>query len=374
MTSCGVFSVKEPTHMRRVLLLGAGKIGKAIATYLSTAGDYEVTACDVNEANLSALAGVARVKAMKLDVSSEQALAGAMKDQQAVLSALPYQFNKHVLPATVSTGVSYFDLTEDVQHTEAVRAAAEKARPGQVYMPQCGLAPGFVGICAHHLAKGFEKLDEIKLRVGALPQHPANALKYALTWSTDGLINEYGQMGKAIVEGTQLTTLVPLEGYERFSFEGIEFEAFNTSGGVGDLCETYAGQVRNLDYKTMRYPGHRDLIAFLMKDLRLNEDRDTLKRIFERAIPATEQDIVYIFNLVRGWKNGKYTQATDLRKVYAGDFFGARSTAIQITTAAGIMACLDLHFEGKLLKQGFVRQEDVNFDDFLANRFGRAYA
>jgi len=270
--------------------------------------------------------------------------------------------------------VSYFDLTEDVQHTEAVRAAAEKARPGQVYMPQCGLAPGFVGICAHHLAKGFEKLDEIKLRVGALPQHPANALKYALTWSTDGLINEYGQMGKAIVEGTQLTTLVPLEGYERFSFEGIEFEAFNTSGGVGDLCETYAGQVRNLDYKTMRYPGHRDLIAFLMKDLRLNEDRDTLKRIFERAIPATEQDIVYIFNLVRGWKNGKYTQATDLRKVYAGDFFGARSTAIQITTAAGIMACLDLHFEGKLFKQGFVRQEDVNFDDFLANRFGRAYA
>ncbi len=359
--------------MRQVLLLGAGKIGKAIATYLSAAGDYEITACDVNETNLSSLHGMARVTPTKLDVGSESALASAMHGKHAVLSALPYQFNKHVLPATLSTGVSYFDLTEDVLHTEAVRAAAAKARQGQIYMPQCGLAPGFVGICAHHLAKGFDKLDEIKLRVGALPQHPANALKYALTWSTDGLINEYGQPCKAIVEGKPLTTLVPLEGYERFGVEGVEYEAFNTSGGVGDLCETYSGKVRNLDYKTLRYPGHRDLIAFLMNDLRLNEDRETLKRIFERAIPATEQDIVYVFNLVRGWKNGKYTQVSDLRKVYAGEFFGAPSTAIQITTAAGIMACLDLHFEGKLPKQGFVKQEDVILDDFLANRFGKAY-
>jgi saccharopine dehydrogenase-like NADP-dependent oxidoreductase len=241
-------------------------------------------------------------------------------------------------------------------------------------MPQCGLAPGFVGIAAHHLAKQFDKLDEIKLRVGALPQHPANCLKYALTWSTDGLINEYGQPCKAIVNGRLLTDIIPLEGYERFGLEGVEYEAFNTSGGVGDLCDTYAGRVRNLDYKTMRYPGHRDLIAFLMNDLQMNGDRETLKRIFERAIPTTEQDVVIVWCLVRGWKDGKYAQATDVRKIYAGDFLGTHSTAIQITTAAGVLAAIDLHFAGKLPRQGFIRQEDVNLEDFLANRFGKAYA
>lgn len=360
--------------MKRVLLLGAGKIGKAIAAYLSAAGDYELTVCDANDAGVRALAGLPRVTGRKLDVSSESALADAVVGHQAVVSALPYQFNRHVIPATLAAGVSYFDLTEDVAHTEAVRAAAAKANPGQVFMPQCGLAPGFVGICGHHLAKQFDRVDELRLRVGALPLHPANTLKYALTWSTDGLINEYGQPCKAIVNGRLQTDIVPLEGYERLSLEGVEYEAFNTSGGVGDLCETYAGKVRNLDYKTVRYPGHRELIAFLMNDLRMNDDRDTLKRIFERALPATEQDLVLVFCMVRGWRGDRYTQVTDVRKVRHGEFFGVPSTAIQITTAAGLMACLDLHFAGKLPRQGFVRQEDVGLEDFLANRFGKAYA
>lgn len=360
--------------MHRVLLLGAGKIGRAIASYLSAAGDYELTVCDSSDAGVASLSGLARVKARKLDVSSDSALVEAVKGHDAVVSALPYQFNRHVIPATLAAGVSYFDLTEDVAHTEAVRAAAANARPGQVFMPQCGLAPGFVGICGNHLAKEFDRLDEVRLRVGALPLHPANPLKYNLTWSTDGLINEYGQPCKAIVNGRLHTDIVPLEGYERFSLEGVEYEAFNTSGGVGDLCETYAGKVRNLDYKTVRYPGHRDLMAFLMNDLQMNADRPTLKRIFEHAIPNTDQDKVLIFCMVKGWIGDRYLQVTDVRKVKHGQFFGVPSTAIQITTAAGIMACLDLHFAGKLPKQGFVRQEDVDLDAFLANRFGKAYA
>lgn len=360
--------------MHRVVLLGAGKIGKAMASYLSAAGDYQLLACDVNEGNLAGVAGLARVEARRLDVSSESALVKAMKGFNAVVSALPYQFNRHAVAAALEAGVSYFDLTEDVAHTEAVRAAAGKAKSGQVFMPQCGLAPGFVGICGNHLARQFDKLDEVRMRVGALPLHPANPLKYNLTWSTDGLINEYGQPCKAIVNGRLHTDIVPLEGYERFNLEGIEYEAFNTSGGVGDLCETYAGKVRNLDYKTLRYPGHRDLMAFLMNDLQMNSDRDTLKRIFERAIPNTDQDKVLVFCMVKGWKDGRYLQVTDVRKIKHGEYFGVPSTAIQITTAAGIMACMDLHFAGKLPRQGFVRQEDVKLEEFLANRFGSVYA
>jgi saccharopine dehydrogenase-like NADP-dependent oxidoreductase len=239
-------------------------------------------------------------------------------------------------------------------------------------MPQCGLAPGFVSIAAHHLTKEFASLDEVRLRVGALPQFPTNEMKYNLTWSTDGLINEYGNPCEAIRDGRMISVL-PLEGLEHFSLDGVDYEAFNTSGGVGTLCETLDSRVRNLDYKTIRYRGHRDLIAFLMNELRLNHRRDLLKDIFENAIPITPQDVVLIFCTVTGKKDGYLTQITDARKIYANTVHGERWSAIQITTAAGICAAVDLFREGKLPQKGFVRQEEVALPDFLANRFGRAY-
>src|SRR5207249_4998570 len=147
--------------------------------------------------------------------------------------------------------------------------------PDQIFMPQCGLAPGFVSIAANHLARKFDKLDEVRMRVGALPQFPTNEMKYNLTWSTDGLINEYGNPCEAIYQGRFIQTL-PLEGLEHFSLDGVDYEAFNTSGGVGTLCETLRGKVRTLDYKTIRYRGHRELMAFLMNELRLNDRRAML--------------------------------------------------------------------------------------------------
>ena len=184
-----------------------------------------------------------------------------MRDRQSVLSALNFSFNPKVAQAALNTGLSYFDLTEDVATTRAVKEISNHARPGQIFMPQCGLAPGFVSIAAHHLAKQFDKLDSVRLRVGALPQFPTNEMKYNLTWSTDGLINEYGNPCESIHEG-ELIEVLPLEGLEHFSLDGIDYEAFNTSGGVGTLCETLEGKVRSLDYKTIRYRGHRDLMAF----------------------------------------------------------------------------------------------------------------
>ncbi len=143
-------------------------------------------------------------------------------------------------------------------------------------MPQCGLAPGFIGIVAHDLAKRLDDVREVKMRVGALPEFPTNALKYNLTWSIDGLINEYCQPCEAIRDG-RTQWVQPLEGVEHFSLDGTEYEAFNTSGGLGTLCETLAGKVETLDYKSVRYPGHRDLMKFLLDDLRMSTDRDGLK-------------------------------------------------------------------------------------------------
>src|SRR5690606_37523481 len=161
---------------------------------------------------------------------------------------------------------------------------------------------GFISIAASHLMKSFDKIDTVKMRVGALPLYPSNRLKYNLTWSTEGLINEYGNPCEAIEDG-EIVSLLPLEGYERFHLNGSEYEAFNTSGGLGTLCHSYEGKVRQLNYKSVRFCGHRDLIAFLMQDLRFNEDRDTLRQVFERSITTTAQDEILILVEVRGYIN-----------------------------------------------------------------------
>jgi saccharopine dehydrogenase-like NADP-dependent oxidoreductase len=358
--------------MHRVLLLGAGKIGSAIAQYLSTTGDYDVLVADADEAALDRVKRAANVSVSRLSADDPVALREAMRGREAVISALSFALNPVVAGAALDAGISYFDLTEDRDTTSAIRKIAHDSKPGQVFIPQCGLAPGFVSIAAHHLTLDFERLDAVRMRVGALPQFPTNEMKYNLTWSTDGLINEYGNPCESVHEGRLIETL-PLEGLEHFSLDGVDYEAFNTSGGVGTLAETLSGNVRTLDYKTIRYRGHRALISFLMNDLRLNARRPLLKDILENAVPITLQDLVLIFCTVTGWKNGQLIQVTDARKIYHGVCFGEQWSAIQITTAGSLCAVVDLFFHGKLPTQGFVRQEQVKLHEFLANRFGKCY-
>jgi saccharopine dehydrogenase-like NADP-dependent oxidoreductase len=359
--------------MHRVLLMGAGKIGVAIANYLSKTGDFDVRVADVDQGSLDRLAKIADVETLKLDATDPGALLAAMKDRDSVMSALSFVHNPPIAEAALEAGLSYFDLTEDVQTTKKVMAVAKKAKPGQIFMPQCGLAPGFVSIVAHDLATRMDSLDTVTMRVGALPLYPTNALKYNLTWSTDGLINEYCNECEAIYDH-KLTNVLPLEGLEHFSVDGVRYEAFNTSGGLGTLCETLDGKVRTLNYKTVRYLGHRDLAAFLVNELRLADRREIFKDILEHAVPMTDQDVVIVFCAVTGQSDGRLLQITDARKVYHGEVNGRQWSAIQITTAMGICAVLDMHAQGKLTSQGFVRQEEVTLNDFLANRFGRYYA
>lgn len=355
-----------------VLLVGAGKIGSAVAKFLVDTGDYDVLVIDQDSAALQRVAAATKVKTMTVDVAQTTQLAQAMRGRKAVLSAVTYQANADIARGALEHGLSYFDLTEDVETTKITRALGEKAKPGQIFMPQCGLAPGFVSIAAAALAEQFDALSEVRLRVGALPVFPTNEMKYNLTWSTDGLINEYGNPCEAIHEG-KLINVLPLEGLEHFSLDGTHYEAFNTSGGVGTLAETLHGKCQTLNYKTVRYLGHRDLMKFLMFELHMNEHREDLKVIFERAVPMTPQDVVLIFCTVKGKKDGRYYEMTDARKVYAGTFLGQKASAIQITTATALCAVLDMHVAGKLPSQGFVKQEQVKLADFLANRFGASY-
>lgn len=353
----------------RVTLLGAGHIGQTIARLLSHTGDYEVTVVDRAAAALDKLAGEP-VQTRVVETADPAALLQALQGQQVVVNALPYHLATSAATAARQAGVHYFDLTEDVAATRTIKALAEGSRTA--FMPQCGLAPGFIGIVAHHLAKGFDSLHEVKMRVGALPAFPTNSLKYNLTWSVDGLINEYCHPCEAIREGETIEVL-PLEGLEHFSLDGTEYEAFNTSGGLGTLCETLAGRVQTLDYKSVRYPGHRDLMKLLLEELQLNEDTETLKAIMRKSIPSTMQDVVLVFVTVSGLRDGNLVQEVFARKIFAERSETHPLSAIQITTAAGICAAVDLFREGALPQSGFVRQEQVELPAFLANRFGKAY-
>ena len=357
--------------MKNILLIGAGNIGEMIADLLVTTGEYSVTIADHAEKSLEKIVERAGLSKLKLDATSESEMAAALKDKFAVLSAAPYSITPSIAKAAHAAGVHYLDLTEDVRSTKLVMDLGKTAKAAMI--PQCGLAPGFISIVAASLAKRFDSLDTLRMRVGALPEYPSNSLTYNLTWSTDGVINEYCMPCEAIVDGA-LITVPALEEVEHFALDGVSYEAFNTSGGLGTLCETLIGKVRSLNYRTIRYPGHRDIMKTLIQDLRLGERRDLFKEVLENAIPATMQDVVIVFVTATGRQNGKLMQLTYANKIYAKEMNGKLWSGIQITTACSICAVVDMLASGKLPQKGFVKQEEIALEDFLANRFGAAYA
>jgi saccharopine dehydrogenase-like NADP-dependent oxidoreductase len=334
------------TTPRPIVLLGAGKIGFAIALMLERSGDYAVLVADQDPARLGVLA---ELGCETRQISDDESVARCIEGAYAVVNALPFHRATAVAGLCAKAGVHYFDLTEDVASTHAIQALAQDVR--SVLMPQCGLAPGFIGIVGNALARRFDTLLDLRMRVGALPRYPSNSLRYNLTWSTEGLINEYCNPCEAIVDG-QLTSVPALEGYETFALDGVEYEA----------------------YKSVRYPGHCNIMKLLLNDLRLRDRRDLLKDIFESAIPTTEQDVIVIQASASGHRHGRLEEESYPIRVFGADVDGHRLSAIQLSTAAGICAALDLVAQGVLPQQGFVGQEAIDLDALLNNRFGRVYA
>ncbi|MBL9032710.1 MAG: saccharopine dehydrogenase NADP-binding domain-containing protein [Phycisphaerae bacterium] len=390
--------------MKTVLVLGGGKVGKSVAELLLAAGRgaYRVVLADRDAEGLAlAQANIARLKAaakfpvefstLALDAGDAGAVRGALKGCYAVICMLPYHLVAGIAEMANDAGVHYFDVTEDVETTERVRDIERRGKARVALVPQCGLAPGYIAIAAHQLARGFATIHDLTLRVGALPQFPTNALKYNVTWSAAGVVNEYCEPCNAMIDGRQVQ--VPaLEGLERFSFEGVEYEAFFTSGGVGTLVETLVAEKRtapraNIAYKTIRYPGHRDLMKFFLQDLRLATehaepgrrgvrfDRALAIDLLDQSIPRTTQDVVVVFINAIGSRTpgGPLEQTNFKRAVRAVSMFGRDWPAIELTTAAGVCAMVDLHRLGKIRQAGLIRQEEVSLDAFNATTFGLAY-
>ncbi|RRI01760.1 saccharopine dehydrogenase family protein [Mesorhizobium tamadayense] len=356
--------------MKKILVIGAGKIGTAIADVLTADSLYEVMLADATTASLATLPARANLQTATLDANDPDQLSCALQDKFAVLSAAPYHLTVRIADAAVAAGVHYLDLTEDVESARHIKTLAQSASTALI--PQCGLAPGFISIVARHLISGFDCIDSVRLRVGALPQYSVNALRYNLTWSTTGVINEYCNPCEVIVNGRRVE--VPaLEECEELVIDGVSYEAFNTSGGLGMLCDALQGQVRTLNYRTVRYPGHAALMKLLLHDLRLSERRELLKDILEYALPTSLQDMVIIMVVVSGHKQGRPFQEVYANKIYPQVVNGKPISAIQATTAAGICSVLDLLVNGRLPLEGLICQDQIKLTEFLASRFAGVY-
>lgn len=362
--------------MHNVLITGAGKIGSLLSCLLTESSKYHVHLADIafDGADVKRLLQqVPGIKTVALDVKDQPAINAYLQKNaiDAVVSCLPYFLNTYVAQAAKHANAHYFDLAEDTTMADVVKAIGEGANTA--FVPQCGLAPGFIGIVAASLMQEFNPCFHAKLRVGAIPQRANNGLHYSLTWSTEGLINEYGNPCHGIEAGAW-AVLAPLEGLETIEIDGCVYEAFNTSGGLGRLAEMYEGKVKSLNYKTIRYPGHCDKIRFLMNELQLNEDRETLKRILQHAVAKTYQDLVIIYVSVEGMLEGELVEKSYIKKLYPKTIRGIEWSAVQVCTASSICAVMDLVLKTPKNYHGLVMQEQFQLPDFLANRFGKYFA
>lgn len=347
----------------RVLVVGLGKVGELVARMLHGAG-YDVVGADLSRR------GGLPFRVMAVDVGDGDALRAALVDAQAVVSCLPHHLTRHVAAAAVDAGVHYFDLSEDVGVTEQAMVLAEDAKVALA--PNCGLAPGLICMTGAWLARRFDRLSSMELKVGALPRNPSGLLGYAFNWSPDGVVNEYLNDCEVIRDGRR--RMVPsMSEVELVWIGGVQLEAFTTSGGLGTMCCTYEGRLDRLDYKTLRYPGHCQLMRFFFDELHLRQDRELAGRILVHAKPPVDDDVVYLYAAVEGERGGAFVRDQTVRAYEPLWLDGQRWRAISWTTAASACAVVELVATGHLPDRGFVRQEDVDYDAFAGTPTGRLF-
>lgn len=349
--------------MKTILVFGMGKVGTLVGILLNKR--FTVTGFDKNlpaqHPGFDCIQG---------DIHDHNLLETTIPQFDAVVSCMPYNLNLPIARIAHAHGIHYFDLTEDVPTTQAILEMSASAR--SVMAPQCGLAPGLIGIIGADLSRRFSRLRDIELRVGALPRYPNGLLAYSFTWSPAGVINEYINDAEVIHNG--VCKMVPsLDGLEHINIEGRDYEAFSTSGGLGTMCQTYAGRVDTLNYKTIRYPGHAKLMRFLLYELILKDKRELVEEILTEAKPPVEDDVVLVYAVVEGWKGDSLSREEYYRSFNPIEVNGRKWRAISWTTAASIAAVVEMVADGKLPQQGFIKQEEINFNAFLQTQNGQLF-
>ncbi len=355
----------------KTVVLGAGIVGTAAVWDLLRRG-HEVEVADA-DADAAARAGAKfDVRSTALDVSDGLAVRALLDDAGAVVSAVPYRFGYEVAEAAIDTGTHYADFGGNptvVSRQRALHDAAVGA--GVLVAPDCGLAPGVANVMATKLIDDHKEhnpsipIDSVQIRVGALPQHPVGTLGYQLAFSPAGLINEYAEPCEVIEDGSY-GTVEPLSRFETVDWDGWgPLEAFSTAGGTSSMCTVHEGAVAELEYKTLRFPGHGRIFA-AMREIGLFEEepgpggvspRSVLLDALDRHLPRSDDDLV----LVRCWLDAGGTRTT----LEFEDISTDGISALARTTAFPATALVDLIHRGEIEDRGVATMNECAPPDML---------
>ncbi len=291
------------------LVLGSGMMGGAIAHDLvQSQGVDQVLLADSDVRRAESVAATirsAKVRALALDVNNFGDVVKAMRGNIAAIGAVSYRYNVSLSKAAIEAGVHFCDLggNDDVVEKQLGLDSVAKKR-GVAILPNCGLAPGLANILAARGAELFDSVDSIHMRVGGLPQHPVPPFNYQIVFSVEGLLNEYSGQSVVIRDG-KLAYVDALTELESITFPPPfgTLEAFHTSGGASLTPKIFEGRVRELNYKTIRYPGHCEKFRTLLdlgfgstEPLTLGSNVLTEKELFiellKRRLPQTGKDVV----------------------------------------------------------------------------------
>lgn len=266
----------------------------------------------------------------------------------------------------------YANLTEYVQETKDVIAIADGA--DRAFVLQTGLAPGFINVLAHRLYEEFQddfKVDVVNsmhMKVGAISKNAPSPHYYAFTWSPIGVATEYMKDAE-VVRNHKKIKVPALSGLERIIIDGDEYEDNFTSGGAADLPDAFSEKIKNLDYKTIRYPGHYQWVKNSLSTIINNEDRiKALENIMLENIPSVEDDVVVIYASVEGKDiNGRLRRKEKSYKIFPSYVGNQRLRAIQTTTASSLceVAYMVLTHQWK----GVILQSQLSTKDFLSGPF-----
>ncbi len=350
-----------------LLVLGAGRMGLGAVHDLAQQPDVaRVTVADVDGERARAVAARAGAKghAVAIDVADRGAVTELMRGHAAAISCVNYWLNVDLAKAAIDAGTHFCDLGGNNTVVDAELALDAEARAkGVNVIPDCGLAPGMTQVLVAHAVSRFDAVDEIHVRVGGLPLHPKPPLDYQFVFSVEGLINEYVERARVLRDGkiVEVESMTEVEELE-FPAPFGRMEAFQTSGGTSTLPDTYLGRVRELEYKTIRYPGHCARFKAMI-DLGLCSGepvngivpRKFFGELLVRALPHDEPDAVLVrVEVVGGGKRlrydiiDRYDEATGLSAMMRTTAFPASIVALMMargqTTSRGALPqerCID---------------------------------
>lgn len=363
-----------PISSGKVTIVGAGRVGRAIAHVLSSEPGYTTVVCDANPEVAMEVAGDQyMVEAYSKDVSIKANLLEALKDSKAVISAVPPQATLQVAEAAAEAGVHFLDVIDHEVHGIDIKPIVEKASGDATFIPGCGLAPGYVSIAAGHMVDQFDTLTNLTIRAGSIPDQPNNRLKMNIAWDTDTLIRTY-ITECAVVEKHKLQKVRPLERRETILIGGVDYETFSVAGGISsNFLETYKDRVKHIQFKALRYPGHLDLIRFLLEDLRFRRHPEELMQILERSIPATKDTLAIVSIRALGHINGEYVERTFWRRIMSQYVGNAFLSGQELCAAACVCCVLDRLLQGNISKKGLVNIEDIPYDSFNTSIFAKYF-